>query len=147
MSFTYDYPRPTVTVDCIVFRRIKEEQFILLIRRLNEPFKGYWAIPGGFVDIDESLDAAAERELKEETGIENIRLQQFYTFGDPLRDPRHRTISVAYAGFDELNQTVSAGDDAADAEWFNLKELPLLAFDHQKIIEKAIEKFLNHYKI
>lgn len=140
MPYTYSYPRPTVTVDCIIFQERLDQLFVALIKRNNEPFKGFWAIPGGFVDMDESLEQAAERELAEETGLRNIALEQFHAFGDPQRDPRHRTISVAFIGFDQNLQPVLAGDDAAEAAWFNVKELPKLAFDHALILTMALEK-------
>lgn len=143
MPFTYPYPRPTVTVDCIVFQKLQDQYFVLLIRRGNEPFMGFWAIPGGFVEMDESLESAAIRELEEETGLKEIALEQFYTFGDPLRDPRHRTISVAYVGFAEDNQIPEAGDDAAEVGWFSMDDLPQLAFDHQKILQMAFERYLK----
>ncbi len=143
MPFTYSYPRPTVTVDCIVFQKRQDQYFVLLIKRGNEPFKGYWAIPGGFIEIDESLESAAIRELEEETGLKGIALEQFYTFGDPHRDPRHRTISVAYVGFSEDNQIPEAGDDAAEVSWFKVENLPQLAFDHQKILQMAFPRYLK----
>ena len=143
MSFTYSYPRPTVTVDCIVFQKRNDHYFVLLIRRGNEPFKGFWAIPGGFVEMDESLESAASRELAEETGLKGIALEQFHAFGDPLRDPRHRTISVAYVGFTDDNQLVKAGDDAAEVGWFGVNDLPPLAFDHPKILKMAFQRYLT----
>jgi len=137
--FQYTYPRPAVTVDAVIFRKSVTGAEVLLIRRLNPPFEGMWAVPGGFVDMDENLDSAALRELAEETGIKGVPLFQFYTFGDVNRDPRHRTISVAYAGFlRNSDQAAVAADDAAAVGWFSLQNLPPMAFDHALVIEKAI---------
>ena len=115
---------------------------ILLIERAQDPFQGRYALPGGFVEIDESLEDAAQRELSEETGLEGIQLIQIHTFSDPNRDPRGRVISTAFGGLmDESDlQLPSAGSDAADSKWFPLNELPDLAFDHLKIIQVAIQK-------
>src|SRR5581483_12347374 len=119
-KFTYDYPRPAVTVDVVILSQDPKPR-VLLIRRKNEPFAGRWAIPGGFVDMDESLEAAAARELKEETGISARRLVQLHTFGDPGRDPRGRTISVVYlAQLDSANVQPRAADDVADVGWHSL---------------------------
>ncbi len=132
-----------IAVDAIVFGYSKEEGVkILLIQRKYPPFEGQWAIPGGFVEDEESLEDAVERELAEETGVQINYLEQLYTFGKPGRDPRKRVISVAYFGlvkaatFHQLN----ADTDAADARWFNIKELPSLAFDHAEVLETAINR-------
>lgn len=110
---------------------------ILLIRRGNEPFKGQWALPGGFIEMDETLVATAARELKEETGLSVPELTQFRTYGDPGRDPRGRTIAVVFYGFaDPTSVKVAGGDDAADARWFQVDQLPALAFDHEKILKE-----------
>ena len=137
-KYTYDYPRPAVTVDLVLVTR-ETPRRVLLIRRKNEPFRGTWAIPGGFVDMDESLEAAARRELREETGIRAPRrLEQLYSFGDPDRDPRTRTISVVYlAEVDPGRVKPHAGDDAAEAAWHRLDRPPKLAFDHAKILAAA----------
>jgi len=132
-----------VAVDAIVFGYSKEEGVsILLIKRKYDPFKGTWAIPGGFVLDDESLEGAVERELQEETGIKINYLEQLYTFGEPNRDPRTRILSVAYFGLVKSNQfqKLKASTDAEAAEWFNFKHLPKLAFDHKKILNVAIER-------
>jgi len=114
---------------------------VLLIRRKHDPFMGKWALPGGFVEIDEDLMDGAIRELKEETGLAQIDLKQFGTYGKPGRDPRGRTISVVYYGFvQEGESSVTAGDDAAEACWFDIKKLPPLAFDHGEIIHDFITK-------
>lgn len=138
MSFTYKYPRPCVTTDCLIFRKIRNNWHLLLIERGNEPFKGCWALPGGFLEMEEDLDTCAARELQEETGLTGIELHQFYAFGAPNRDPRHRTISVAYWGVDNSEQQAVGNDDAAKAQWFALEKLPSLAFDHELILQKAL---------
>jgi len=132
-----------VAVDAIVFGYNKEGGVsLLLIKRKYEPFKGEWAIPGGFVLDNESLEAAVERELMEETGVKINYLEQLYTFGEPNRDPRRRIVSVAYFGLVKSSQfeKLQATTDAEEAKWFNIKDLPELAFDHQKIIKIAIER-------
>lgn len=140
MPYTYEYPRPALTVDCVIFgwdgtRDLK----VLLIRRGNEPFKGQWAFPGGFTEPDEDLETSALRELEEETGVKDVFIEQLFTFGDPGRDPRGRVVSVAYFALVNLNEhRVTAADDADDAQWFSINELPELAFDHKKITEKAL---------
>jgi len=141
MPYSYNFPRPAVTVDAIVFSKSKGQLYVALIKRTNPPFLGDWAFPGGFVDMDESLIQAANRELEEETGLKDISLEQFYTFGDVHRDPRHRTITVVYYGVAPDNLPhLFAGDDAGQAAWFSLNELPHLAFDHHEILQKAIAK-------
>jgi len=147
MPYTYKYPRPGVSVDALVFSRSGERLHIALIRRAHQPFKGHWAFPGGFVNMDESLEQAVCRELQEETGLADILLEQFYTFGDVHRDPRHRVISVAYIGFtpDELPMLI-AGDDAGEASWFPVDGLPALAFDHPEILRKALDKLQRALK-
>lgn len=138
MSYTYAYPRPMVTVDILLFDTHQAETEILLIQRLNNPYKNYWALPGGFVDENEALITAANRELKEETHIEAVNLTQFYTFGDPGRDPRGHCISVAYYAFINKNQVnLKADDDAKNAAWFKITRLPNVAFDHKIIIDQA----------
>ncbi len=141
MSYSYKYPRPALTVDCIIFQRNNKESRLLLIQRKHEPFAGKWAFPGGFVDMNETTETAAKRELEEETGLKNVELKQFYTFSDVHRDPRGRTVTVVYFGFaDSDNCTLEAKDDAAKASWFNINNLPPLAFDHEMIIEKLLHK-------
>ncbi len=131
--FTYSYPRPAVTVDAIL---ISKQNSVLLIERGREPFKGRWALPGGFVDMDESLETACQRELEEETGILISDFIQFKAFGAVDRDPRHRTISVIFYAFTPDELIANAGDDAVNAQWFPLDQLPELAFDHQLILEE-----------
>lgn len=137
---TGEYPRPMVTVDVVIFTLRENDLQVLLIRRRNPPFAGMWAIPGGFVDIDESLEAAAARELEEETGVRGVYLEQFHTFGDPGRDPRGRTITVAYLALVRADWVQPrAGDDAAEARWWSVRALPPLAFDHDRILACALE--------
>ena len=131
-----------VTVDAVIFKPLEQTWQVLLIKRKNDPFKGKWAIPGGFVDEHEDLQIAAARELKEETGMEVESLQQLYTFGTPHRDPRSHTISVTYYGFADSKAIAEAADDAEDAAWFAIDELPELAFDHGQIIQMAKGKAL-----
>jgi len=136
--YCYQYPHPAVTTDVVLFTLREDCLQLLLIERGNEPFKGHWALPGGFVDIDEDIDACAARELAEETGVDNIYLEQLGTFGKPGRDPRERVISVAYLALaPQALLAVQAGDDAAAAAWFPVADLPALAFDHAEIIAVA----------
>jgi len=139
------YERPSVTVDIALFTYAAERLQVLLIRRGAEPFAGAWALPGGFVEIDESLEAAAARELFEETGVQGVFLEQLAAFGDPDRDPRGRVISIAYiasAGAD-IMATTRAGDDASAAAWFDVYDPPPLAFDHDRILRVALQR-LQH---
>jgi 8-oxo-dGTP diphosphatase len=131
---------PAVAVDMIIFTVGNDDLMVLLIRRRGEPFAGRWAIPGGFVEPDESLDDAAARELREETSVSDVFLEQLYTFGEPGRDPRGRVISVAYYALLREAPAVSGGDDAADAGWFPLGALPPLAFDHATILDYALDR-------
>jgi 8-oxo-dGTP diphosphatase len=140
MGYTYEYPRPAVTVDIIILKKTEQGTHILLIQRKNPPFQGKWALPGGFVDVDESLKHAAHRELQEETNLRHINLTQFQAFGEVDRDPRGRTISVVYYGYLNSSQNDKAGSDASKTKWFNLNRLPELAFDHQHILSL----FRNH---
>jgi 8-oxo-dGTP diphosphatase len=138
--YQYEYPHPAVTADSVVFTVRDQRLHVLLIQRGQEPAKGQWAFPGGFVGIDEELEAAAHRELAEETGVTGIGLQQFYAFGAPDRDPRERIITVAYLGLapDEGLQPV-AGDDAAAVAWHAVSEVPQLASDHGDILVMAMQ--------
>jgi 8-oxo-dGTP diphosphatase len=138
------YERPSVTVDVVISSVIEGELKVLLIKRRNWPFEGMWAIPGGFVDMDEPLEDAAARELYEETGIESVYLEQFYTFGQPDRDPRTRVISVAYLALVDADQLQPrAADDAADVGWFPVHNPPPLAFDHVDVLKRALQR-LRH---
>lgn len=142
MSYTYEYPKPSVTVDCVVFGLDTEHDLkIMLIQRGVAPFKGEWALPGGFAKLDESLEAAALRELREETGVEEIFLEQLYTFGAVERDPRERVITVAYYALINLaDHPLNAQTDADAVAWYSLDELPKLAFDHQEIVAIAKQR-------
>ena len=141
MTYTYTYPHPAVTADIVVFSVEDDRLKILLIRRKEAPFQGQWALPGGFVGIDESIDDCALRELQEETGLSGIYLEQLYTFGAPDRDPRERVISVAYFALTPMTGlTLKHGSDAMDAQWHNIDALPELAFDHGAIIRLARER-------
>lgn len=141
MAFTYEYPRAALTVDCVVFGFDEGALKVLLIRRGIEPFKNAWALPGGFVRTDETLDAAALRELQEETGLKQVYLEQLYTFGAIDRDPRERIISVAYfALVRRADHLPAAATDAAEASWFEAEGVPTLAFDHAEILKTALER-------
>jgi len=141
MPHTYQYPRAALTVDCVVFGFDESELKVLLIQRALDPFKGKWALPGGFVHVDETLDDAARRELAEETGLENVFLEQLYTFGTVKRDPRERVVSVAHFALVKLSDyKAKAATDAAKAEWFPISELPKLAFDHSDIVAAALAR-------
>ncbi|RDI14314.1 NUDIX domain-containing protein [Flavobacterium sp. AG291] len=129
-----------VTVDAVVFRKSNAGNELLLIKRKKEPFKGKWALPGGFVDEGEDLAVAAKRELQEETGLVLDNLEQLGAFGKPGRDPRSHTVSIAYSGFAEADAQAIGADDADEAEWFAVSALPELAFDHADIIQLALEK-------
>jgi 8-oxo-dGTP diphosphatase len=140
-AYTYDWPRPMVTADAAVFAFFGGKARLLLIQRQHEPYKDYWALPGGFVEMDEDLPQAAARELAEETGLKHVPLEQPRTFGKPGRDPRGRTITVVYFGIAEGNlEAVRAADDAAQAQWFDIEHLPEMAFDHDQIARCAIER-------
>ncbi len=125
MPFTYPYPRPSVTADVVAFTMRTDDLAVLLIRRRADPFRGDWALPGGFVNQNESLDRAAARELHEETGLSGVRLEQIGAFGDPGRDPRGHTITVAFATFRSTETSITPGDDAVEAEWHPLRALDL----------------------
>ncbi len=142
-----EYPKPSVTVDIVLFTFSPGELRVLLIKRNREPFKNHWALPGGFVNENEKLEDAAARELFEETGLKDIYLEQLYTFGDPGRDPRGWTISVAYFAIvsTDLSNKIHAGDDAGDAVWFDVYHLPPLAFDHERIVRYALQRL--RYKL
>ena len=141
MAYTYEYPHPAVTVDIAIFTVEDDDFKVLLIQRGIEPFEGSWALPGGFVGLDESLRRAAWRELKEETGVNAAFLQQLSAFGHPDRDPRERVITVAYYALipnDRLE--LKASTDAREARLFSMNDLPELAFDHAKILRRAHQK-------
>jgi 8-oxo-dGTP diphosphatase len=137
--YSYKYPHPSVTTDCVVFGFDGIQLKILLIERGFDPYKGHWAFPGGFVEIDESCEEGVLRELKEETGLLISGVEQFHTFSAPNRDPRERVITVAYYTLMNI-QEVQGGDDAAQAAWFTLDHLPPLAFDHDQMLQLAIQR-------
>ena len=141
MAYTYEHPRPMVTVDAVLFGAGADPLEVLLIERGNEPFAGGWALPGGFVDMDEDLPAAAARELAEETGVSGVALDQLRAFGAPGRDPRGRSISVAFwAVIDERRFAPEGADDAARAAWRPVASLPAMAFDHGAIVAYAVRR-------
>ncbi len=143
MPYTYEYPRPALTVDCVIFGYddLHSQLRVLLIERSGDPFQGSWALPGGFVDMDEDLEKAALRELEEETGMKDVFIEQLYTFGAPGRDPRGRVVSVAYFALVRPDaHTVKAASDARNVKWFEIDSLPKLAFDHEQILEAAINR-------
>ncbi len=132
-----------VTTDCVIFCATPQGTKILLIKRKNGPFEGQWALPGGFLEDDEPLETGAKRELQEETGVIVENLRQLKTFGAPGRDPRGRTLSITYWGEIKKEERVSGSDDAADAKWFRIDDLPDMAFDHGEIVKTAIEHYLR----
>jgi 8-oxo-dGTP diphosphatase len=141
VSYTYKYPRPAVTVDCCVFGVDDDGLKLMLIKRLAPPFQDNWALPGGFVDMDETADVAARRELEEETGVKNLFLEQLYTFSGVNRDPRGRVISITYFALVKPDELVlQAGDDAKEVGWFRARKLPKLAFDHKDIVKTALAR-------
>ena len=141
MSFTYKHPHPAVTVDGVVFGFDDADLKLLLVKRKVEPFKGQWALPGGFVTLNEGLEDAVRRELVEETGITRLYLEQLFTFGDPNRDPRERVISIAYYALVKLaDHQVKAASDALEVAWFPVAEPPKLAFDHERIVDVALRR-------
>ena len=146
-TYTYDHPRPALTVDVVIFTLRDEQLQVLLVQRRSEPYAGEWALPGGFVEMDESLETAAARELEEETGVQDAYLEQLYTYGEPGRDPRGRVISVAYYALIPADARVQTegGSDAAQARWFPVETLPQLAFDHAEIVSYALRRL--RYKL
>ena len=141
MPHTYEYPRAALTVDCVVFGLDDEDLKVMLIQRGLPPFEGEWALPGGFVRIEETVDEAARRELAEETGLSKVFLEQLYTFSAIDRDPRERVVSVAYyALVNQVDHRVQAATDAREAAWFPVDDVPSLAFDHAEILGVALER-------
>lgn len=138
LKYHYKYPHPSVTTDCVIFGFDGTRLNVLLIERGNDPYKGCWAFPGGFLNMDESALEGAKRELYEETGLRDAYIHQFHAFSAPDRDPRERVISIAYFALVRLTD-VKAGDDAAKAQWFPLDEMPPLAFDHDKMLREALK--------
>ena len=140
MAYTYKYPRPAVTADCIVITKEAEPK-VLLIERGDEPFKGCWAFPGGFMNMDETTEQCAIRELEEETGLKVSEVHQIGAYSQVDRDPRGRTVTVAYLAIVDAPMAVKGQDDAAKAQWFPLSALPELAFDHDEIMRDAVKKY------
>ena len=140
MAYTYKYPRPAVTADSIVITKEVEPK-VLLIERGDEPFKGCWAFPGGFMNMDETTEQCAIRELEEETGLKVSEVYQIGAYSKVDRDPRGRTVTVANLAIIDAPMTVRGQDDAAKAQWFPLSALPELAFDHEEIMRDAIKKY------
>jgi ADP-ribose pyrophosphatase YjhB (NUDIX family) len=137
----YEYARPALTVDCVVFGFDEGDLKVVLVRRNIDPFRGKWALPGGFVHVDETLEDAARRELSEEAGIDRLYLEQLYTFGDVERDPRERVVSVAYYALVKLaDHRIRAATDASEAAWFSVSDVPTLAFDHSRILDVALQR-------
>lgn len=145
MSHTYKYPRPALTLDCVVFGWNGEALEVLLVQRDIAPYEGVWALPGGFLQMDEELETGAKRELQEETGLSDMYLEQLATFGAVNRDPRGRVITVAYFALIDRHRYKKpiGASDARDAAWFLLNELPTLAFDHAEILKAAEERLRN----
>ena len=136
LNYHYKYPHPSVTTDCVIFGFDGTRMKVLLVQRGIEPYKGRWAFPGGFLQMDESAEEGALRELREETGLSGAFIRQFHTFSAPDRDPRERVITIAFYALVRIEE-VTGGDDAADARWFALDEVPQLAFDHDQILRTA----------
>lgn len=138
-KFCYDYPRPAVSADCVLFGFDGEDLNVLLIERGREPFKGRWTFPGGFMEMDETTLQCAERELKEETGLDGLYLEQTGAYSGVDRDPRGRVITVAYFALVQMSKNDPvAGDDAVNAKWFKIKDIPALAFDHDLVLRTAV---------
>lgn len=141
MSYSYEYPRSALTVDCVVFGLDEEDLKVMLIQRNLPPFEGKWALPGGFVRTDETLDEAARRELEEETGIRTFYLEQLYSFSELHRDPRERVVTVAYYALVQLSDhRIRAATDARNAAWFAVDDMATLAFDHLRILDMALQR-------
>ena len=137
--YCYRYPRSAVTADCVVFRLSGGDLQVLLIERGGEPYKGCWAFPGGFMNMDETIDQCATRELEEETGLTLVELEQLHAYSAPDRDPRERVMTIAFIGMVAPEHSeATAGDDAAKARWFSVDALPQLAFDHEQILSDAL---------
>lgn len=141
MAYSYEYPRPAMSCDCLIFGFDGNNLNLLLIERFHEPYAHYWALPGGFMEMDETTQQCAQRELFEETNLSGIELEPLGVYDNPPRDPRGRVVSVAFTGFVSI-QAVNpvAGDDAALARWFDIKTLPPLAFDHKLMFTAALNK-------
>lgn len=144
--FTYKYPHPAVTTDCVIFGLDGETLKVLLVERGDEPYKGCWAFPGGFLNPDETVEQGALRELGEETNLKEAYIEEVGVFSKPNRDPRERVITIAFFSIMHI-RNVKAGDDAAKANWLPINNLPELAFDHQEIFEAALKRFRERLAI
>lgn len=148
MKYTYDYPKPSLSADCVIFGFDGTDLSVLLIERGQEPFKGQWTFPGGFMNMNETTLQCAARELKEETGLKGLTLEQLGAYSTVDRDPRERVITVAYFSVVRISENEPvAGDDAANARWFMLKDVPKLAFDHDLVLRTAIGKLRDGSKL
>ena len=145
-KYHYKYPHPGVTLDCVIFGFDGEKLNVLLIERRFDPYQGCWAFPGGFLEMDESAEEGARRELKEETGLDTAFVKQFHTFSKPDRDPRERVLTIAYYALLHISE-VKGQDDAARAQWFPLNDVPTLAFDHEELFQKAKEALYNAFRL
>ncbi|MGF1584406.1 MAG: NUDIX domain-containing protein [Bacteroidales bacterium] len=147
MKYTYDYPKPSVSADCVVFGFDGDDLSVLLIERGQEPYKGRWTFPGGFMNMDETTLQCAARELKEETGLNGLYLEQVGAYSAVDRDPRERVITVAYMSIVKISENNPvAGDDAVNARWFKLKDIPALAFDHDLVLRTAVGRLKDGFK-
>ena len=145
-QYHYKYPHPSVTTDCVIFGFDGESVKVLLIERGGEPYKGCWAFPGGFLEMDESAEEGAKRELMEETGLTTPFVKQFHAFSAPDRDPRERVLTIAYYSLVRLSE-VKGMDDARQAKWFPLNEVPKLAFDHEEMLQVAKEEINKEIRL
>lgn len=146
MAYTYKHPRPSVTVENLILSFEDKDLKLLLMQRDSEPFRGEWALPGGFVEINESLEQSAYRHLRLQTGLMNAYIEQFYTFGEVDRDPRGRTISITYYALINSDDMTLDPRNGSKAQWFSIYELPELAFDHSEIVEFAVETLREKLK-
>jgi 8-oxo-dGTP diphosphatase len=140
MVYSYPYPRPAVTADAVIFRSGDKGPEVLLIRRAHPPFQDCWALPGGFLDMDETLEECVARETAEETGLSGLAFEQLEAFSGLDRDPRHRTITIVFVAMAGADCNAKPGSDAKGAEWFPIAQLPQMAFDHDLVLKKAINK-------
>jgi 8-oxo-dGTP diphosphatase len=152
MAYSYKYPHPALTADCVIFSFSSDNSSksysspsVLLVQRRNEPYKGFWALPGGFMNIDETIEQCAARELQEETSLKDVQLTQLHVYSTVNRDSRERVVSVAFVGtVNRSEHEAHAGDDALLVEWFSIDSLPPLAFDHKEIITEALKKTISY---
>jgi len=143
MAYIYPYPRPAVTADAVIFRNVGHGPQVLLIKRARPPFQERWALPGGFLDMDETLEECVVRETYEETGLTGLVFEQLEAFSALDRDPRHRTITIVFTAIAEHDCQAKPGSDAKETVWFSITSLPPMAFDHEIVVRKAINKLLT----